>query len=98
MFLLEAIFEAQAWEYMCFPVSKPNEAAVCSSLIEGAKAALAGYPSTIDEDIALLRSGKLVAGSREEMAVKVRGVEGFGVAAERRSGLGFGAERRWQLR
>jgi len=72
VFLLEAIFEAQAWEYMCFPVSKPNEAAVCSSLIEGAKAALAGYPTTIDEDIALLRSGKLVAGSREEMAVKLR--------------------------
>eukprot|EP00878_Enallax_costatus_P025987 GHUV01027854.1.p1 GENE.GHUV01027854.1~~GHUV01027854.1.p1 ORF type:complete len:212 (+),score=73.42 GHUV01027854.1:1025-1660(+) len=71
-FLLESIFEAEVWDFMCNPVSEPNEAAVCQAMMDGAKEALAGYCSTIDEDLALLRDGQLASGSREEMAVKVR--------------------------
>lgn len=71
-FLLESIFEAEVWDHMCFPVSEPNEAAVCQAMMEGANEALAGYCSTIDEDLAMLRDGQLTAGSRAEMAVKVR--------------------------
>lgn len=60
------------WSFMCLPVSAPNEAAVCSAMIDGAREALSNYSSTIDEDLALLRDGRLVAGSREEVAVQVR--------------------------
>jgi hypothetical protein len=72
-FLLESIFEAEVWSYMCQPVSAPNEAAVCSAMMDGACEALARYSSTIDEDLALLRDGGVVAGSRQDMAVQVRG-------------------------
>lgn len=56
---------------MCNPVSEGNEAAVCQAVMEGAKEALGGYCSSIDEDLALLRDGQLSAGSRAEMAVRV---------------------------
>ncbi|KAF6258994.1 hypothetical protein COO60DRAFT_1060278 [Scenedesmus sp. NREL 46B-D3] len=72
-FLLESIFEAEVWAYMCQPVSPQNEAAVCSAMMDGAREALARYGSTIDEDLALLRNGGVVAGSRQCMAVQVRG-------------------------
>ncbi|WIA29476.1 hypothetical protein OEZ86_011977 [Tetradesmus obliquus] len=71
-FLLESIFEAEAWSHMCQPVSAANEAAVCSAMMDGAREALARYSSSIDEDLALLRDGGVVAGSRQETAVQVR--------------------------
>eukprot|EP00879_Flechtneria_rotunda_P024930 GHRR01026457.1.p1 GENE.GHRR01026457.1~~GHRR01026457.1.p1 ORF type:complete len:146 (+),score=48.06 GHRR01026457.1:917-1354(+) len=71
-FLLESIFENEVWNFVCQPVSAPNEAAVCAAMIEGAREALAGYSSNIDEDLVLLNSRKFAPGSREEMAVQVR--------------------------
>jgi [ribulose-bisphosphate carboxylase]-lysine N-methyltransferase len=61
------------WGFMCEPVSKPNEAAVCAAMVEGARAALAGYPTTIEADLALLRGGEVAAGSRQELGIKVGG-------------------------
>ena len=55
-------------------VSEGNERAVYQSMIDGCAAALRGYPTSIDEDLALLRSGALPPGSRAELAVRVRGV------------------------
>ncbi|KAJ9510391.1 hypothetical protein QJQ45_015861 [Haematococcus lacustris] len=72
-FLLESVFRNDVWGFMSEPVSQPNEAAVCTSMIEGAQAALQGYPASIDADLALLRSGTLARGSVEEMAVQVKG-------------------------
>ncbi|GBF89663.1 rubisco large subunit N-methyltransferase [Raphidocelis subcapitata] len=71
-FLLESIFEAEVWSFMCDPISPQNEAAVCSSCTEGVRAALAGYATAIEDDLAALRSGKLEPGSRQERAVQVR--------------------------
>jgi [ribulose-bisphosphate carboxylase]-lysine N-methyltransferase len=70
--LLESIFENEVWDFMCQPVSAPNEAAVCAAMSEGTKEALSGYSSSLEEDLALLRGGQLAPGSREEMAVQVR--------------------------
>lgn len=70
--MLESIFENEVWEFMCQPVSAPNEAAVCAAMSEGTKEALAGYSSTLEDDLALLRGGQVAPGSREEMAVQVR--------------------------
>jgi [ribulose-bisphosphate carboxylase]-lysine N-methyltransferase len=72
-FLLESIFEAEVWGFMCDPVSEPNEAAVCAAMVEGAREALAGYCSSIEEDLALIRAGTLEPGSRQELAVQVGG-------------------------
>lgn len=72
-FLLEAIFEAEVWDFMCAPVSGANEAAVCGCMVDGAREALAGYATSIEEDLASLREGGLVAGSRQEAAVQVCG-------------------------
>jgi hypothetical protein len=41
-------------------------------MMDGAREALARYSSSIDEDLALLRDGGVVAGSRQDMAVQVR--------------------------
>eukprot|EP00775_Hariotina_reticulata_P010446 gene10446-10604_t len=71
-FLLESIFENEVWDFMCQPVSASNEAAVCAAMSEGTKEALAGYSSTLEDDLALLRDGQLAPGSREEMAVQIR--------------------------
>jgi hypothetical protein len=72
-FLLESIFEAEVWSFMCDPVSEPNEAAVCAAMVEGAREALAGYCSSLEEDLALIRGGTLAPGSRQELAVQVGG-------------------------
>jgi hypothetical protein len=40
-------------------------------MMDGAREALARYSSSIDEDLALLRDGGVVAGSRQDMAVQV---------------------------
>lgn len=84
-FLLEAIFEAEAWSFMLQPVSGANEAAVVSSLAAGVRAALAAYPTAIEDDVALLRgasgasasasasaSGAVALGPREVAAVRAR--------------------------
>jgi hypothetical protein len=39
---------------------------------QGARDTLQGYPSSIDQDLALLRSGDLEAGSHEQAAILVR--------------------------
>jgi hypothetical protein len=56
---------------MCEPVSAANEAALCAAMVAGASEALAGYGSSIEEDVTLLREGGLEQGSRQEMAVQV---------------------------
>eukprot|EP00198_Chlamydomonas_reinhardtii_P008531 XP_001697868.1 rubisco large subunit N-methyltransferase [Chlamydomonas reinhardtii] len=63
-FLLESIFRNE--------VSEGNEEAVCAMLAEGARAALAGYPTTLDQDLAALRSNSTPLGSRAEAALLVR--------------------------
>ncbi|KAL4444028.1 hypothetical protein ABPG75_011765 [Micractinium tetrahymenae] len=71
-FLLESIFRSEVWEHMQLPVTEDNERACYQQLIDGCSAALAGYPTTIDEDLALLNSGGLQPGSRKQQAVRVR--------------------------
>lgn len=71
-FLLESIFRNEVWEHMQLPISEDNERACYQQLIDGCSAALAGYPSTIDEDLALLNSGGVQPGSRKQQAVRVR--------------------------
>jgi hypothetical protein len=76
---------------MCQPVSEPNEAAVCTSVAEGLRAALAAYAGPIGDDLALLRSGKLAPGSRAERAVQVRGEGRGGARRAPLAGAGRGA-------
>ncbi|KAF5833208.1 Rubisco large subunit N-methyltransferase [Dunaliella salina] len=71
-FLLEPIFRQEVWDFMCEPVSEDNERAVCESMAEGARETLQGYSTSIDQDLALLRSGELQSGSPEQAAVMVR--------------------------
>ncbi len=52
---------------MEFPVSEDNEALLCKAMVDGAADALAGYPTSIDQDLARLRTGELAKGSREEV-------------------------------
>lgn len=94
-FLLESIFEAEVWGFMCDPISEPNEAAVCAAMVEGAREALAGYCSSIEEDLGLLRGGGgLEAGSRQELAVQVGGgrLFGGGVVCVEEGRMGGGGE------
>ncbi|GLC45357.1 hypothetical protein PLESTB_000313900 [Pleodorina starrii] len=72
VFLLESIFRNDVWSFMQDPVSEPNEDAVCSTLAGGARAALSGYGTSIDEDLAALRAGSAPKGSRAEAALLVR--------------------------
>ena len=53
------------------PVSEDNERALCQAMVAGAAEALAAYPTTIDQDLARLRSGELAKGSREEVGRRV---------------------------
>lgn len=75
---------------MCDPVSEPNEAAVCAAMVEGAREALAGYCSSIEEDLGLIRGGSLAPGSRQELAVQVG--QGTGCHPVREFGGGGGSE------
>ena len=52
-FLLEAIFRAEAWGLISEPVSETNEREACQTMIAGCEAALAAYPSRVDEDRAV---------------------------------------------
>ncbi|EFJ49228.1 Rubisco large subunit N-methyltransferase [Volvox carteri f. nagariensis] len=72
-FLLESIFRNDVWGFMQEPVSEGNEEAVCNTLSEGARAALGGYGTTIDQDLAELRAqGSRAKGSRREAALLIR--------------------------
>ncbi|EFN56770.1 hypothetical protein CHLNCDRAFT_8187, partial [Chlorella variabilis] len=71
-FLLESIFRNEVWEHMQLPVSEDNERGCYQQLIDGCTAALAAYPTSIDEDLALMASGSLQPGSRRQSAVRVR--------------------------
>ena len=55
-------------------VSEENEQVVYQTMIDGCSTALRGYATTIDQDLALLRSGTLQPGSRQEKAVRVSAV------------------------
>mmetsp|Transcript_33591 Transcript_33591/g.73311 ORF Transcript_33591/g.73311 Transcript_33591/m.73311 type:complete len:494 (-) Transcript_33591:326-1807(-) len=57
-FLLESIFRDQAWPLISLPMSVENETAVCECMVEGCRAALAAYPTTIaDDERALAEEG-----------------------------------------
>ena len=69
-FLLEALFRNEAWAHVSLPVSRDNEEAVCTSMLEGLRSALEGYPTTIEEDMEILGQEDLSV--RKQMAVIVR--------------------------
>ncbi|CAM6109617.1 unnamed protein product [Calypogeia fissa] len=69
-FLLEALFRNAVWDHISLPVSKENEEGVCTAILDGCRAALAAYSTTIDEDIRLLEEG--IEDPRLEMAVVIR--------------------------
>ncbi|GLI66288.1 hypothetical protein VaNZ11_010049 [Volvox africanus] len=71
-FLLESIFRNDVWGFMQEPISEANEEALCTTLLEGARAVLTGYTTSIDEDLAALRGGSYPKGSRREAALLVR--------------------------
>lgn len=69
-FLLEALFRNEAWGHVSLPVSRDNEEALCTSMLEGLKAALDGYSTTVEQDMEILARGDL--STRMEIAVVVR--------------------------
>lgn len=69
-FLLEGLFRNAVWEHLQSPVSRENEEAVCKAILDGCRSALAGYSTTMDEDLNLLKEGQL--SPRMEMAVVIR--------------------------
>lgn len=100
-FLLEALFRNEAWSHVSLPVSRDNEEAICTSMLEGLKAALAGYATSVEQDVEVLAGGELEA--RREMAVAVRLGEKrvmqelqtwFEARLEELDGLEYYAERR----
>ncbi|BDA46746.1 Actin-histidine N-methyltransferase [Coccomyxa sp. Obi] len=69
-FLLEPLFRNEAWGHMLAPMSEANERSVYVSMMEGCRAALQGYSTTIDDDLRALRDAP--PGSRLEKAILVR--------------------------
>ncbi|KAG0629937.1 hypothetical protein M758_1G140900 [Ceratodon purpureus] len=69
-FLLEALFRNEAWGHVSLPVSRDNEEGICTSMLEGLRAALDGYSTTIEEDLEILGQEDLSV--RKEIAVVVR--------------------------
>lgn len=69
-FLLEALFRNEAWGHVSLPVSRDNEEAICTSMLEGLRAALDGYSTTVEEDMEILAQEDLSV--RKEIAVVVR--------------------------
>ena len=53
-FHLEAMFRDAAWSHFLGPISPENERAVCETVVQGCRAALERYPSTVEEDLRLL--------------------------------------------
>lgn len=72
-FLLEALFRNETWGFMLQPVSQGNEDALCQSMIAGCRQALGMYPTTIDEDLELLKDEAAAPrGSPTRAAIQVR--------------------------
>ncbi len=67
--MLEPLFRNEAWGHMLAPVSEANERSVYVSMMEGCRAALQGYSTTIDDDLRTLRDAQ--PGSRLEKAILV---------------------------
>ena len=53
------VTHAQAWSLLSEPMSKENESACCTAMIDGCAAAMATYPASAAEDMAALRRGGL---------------------------------------
>ena len=89
-FLLEAIFRAEAWGLISEPVSETNEREACQTMISGCEAALAAYPSRVDEDRAVAEdaaatprarlAARVVMGEKQALAEAM----GYFAAIERR--------------
>ncbi|KAG2485714.1 hypothetical protein HYH03_015598 [Edaphochlamys debaryana] len=71
-FLLESIFRSDVWGFMQDPVSEGNEADVCAMLSEGARALLAGYPTSLEEDLVTARAMAGDKASRKYAALMIR--------------------------
>eukprot|EP00250_Pteridium_aquilinum_P005644 c15711_g1_i1 orf=606-2153(-) len=69
-FLLEALFRNSVWGHLQSPVSRENEEAVCKAVLDGCRSAIAGFPTTMEEDMNLLKGRQL--SPRLEMAVAIR--------------------------
>ena len=67
---MEALFRNEVWGHMQVPVSRVNEEALCQSMIDGCREALKGYPTSINEDLSLLRD--VQPGTRQSMAIRVQ--------------------------
>ena len=67
---MEALFRNEVWGHMQVPVSRVNEEAVCQSMVDGCREALKGYPTSINEDLSLLRD--VQPGTRQSMAIRVQ--------------------------
>ncbi|OMO93325.1 hypothetical protein CCACVL1_06549 [Corchorus capsularis] len=72
-FLLESIFRNTIWGHLDLPISRANEELICRVVRDACKAALSGYPTTIEEDEKLLEEGNLEP--RQRIAVGVRAGE-----------------------
>lgn len=71
-FLLEALFREQAWDLISQPVSRENEEMACGSIVQALQQALDSYPTTLEEDFAMLTRGQVQIGSAMEVAVRLR--------------------------
>lgn len=69
---MEAIFRAEAWGHMCEPISRGNEAAVCSSMAAGCEGALQRYRTTLADDIKALDACDASTSAEMRMALRVR--------------------------
>ncbi|BBM99663.1 [ribulose-bisphosphate carboxylase]/[fructose-bisphosphate aldolase]-lysine N-methyltransferase [Marchantia polymorpha subsp. ruderalis] len=69
-FLLEALFRDAAWGHISLPVSRENEEGICTAMLDGCRAALEGYGTSVDEDVRLLAAG--IDDPRLKVAVVVR--------------------------
>ena len=68
-FHLEAMFRDAAWSHFLGPVSIENERAVCETVVQGCRAALERYPSTVEEDLRLLEEEVAAADARSPAAL-----------------------------
>lgn len=50
-FLMEPVFRGDVWDFMLKPVSKENEQAMCESMVAGCEAAMAGYSTSLADDL-----------------------------------------------
>jgi hypothetical protein len=67
---MEAVFRTEAWGHMLLPISAENEEAVCQNMVSGCEATLAGYTTSLADDLRLMDS--LEAGDTSPTAVALR--------------------------